>query len=293
MLRPPDAPSLKNVSSHFAFGRNWASYAELIDEPRIAEAKDGLVRLLGRETLAGKSFLDLGCGSGLHAVAAARLGASRIVAVDIDPDAVATTRRVLPRHAPNASFEARELSVFDLAPETCGRFAVVYSWGVLHHTGAMREAMERAAGAVEPGGLFAFALYHRTRMCAFWAGEKRWYSRATPRAQALARKVYVALLRLRFRLAGRDFRAYVAGYKSMRGMDFAHDVHDWLGGYPYESISAPEVEALMRRLGFAHVRSFTTPVTIGLFGSGCDEYVYRRTGNAPDTSSDESQGGTE
>jgi hypothetical protein len=49
----------------------------------------------------------------------------------------------------------------------------------------------------------------------------------------------------------------------------------------------------MRRLGFAHVRSFTTPVTIGLFGSGCDEYVYRRTGNAPDTSSDESQGGTE
>jgi hypothetical protein len=32
----------------------------------------------------------------------------------------------------------------------------------------------------------------------------------------------------------------------------------------------------MRRLGFEHVRSLTTRVTIGLFGSGCDEYVYRR-----------------
>ncbi|MGE5157744.1 MAG: class I SAM-dependent methyltransferase [Gemmatimonas sp.] len=276
MLRPLDAPSLKTVSTHFAFGRNWASYAELIDERRIAEAKDALVRLLGREALAGKTFLDLGCGSGLHAVAAARLGAARIVAIDIDPAAAATTERVLARHAPNASFEVRRLSVFELTAETHDRFAVVYSWGVLHHTGAMREAIELAARAVEPGGLLAFALYHRTRMCGFWRREKRWYSGASPRAQHLARRLYVALLRLRFRLTGRDFHAYVSNYKSLRGMDFAHDVHDWLGGYPYESISAPEVETVMRRLGFEHVRSFTTPVTIGLFGSGCDEYVYRR-----------------
>ena len=276
MLRPLDAPSLKHVSTHFAFGRNWASYAELIDERRIAEAKAALVRLLGRNTLAGKIFLDLGCGSGLHAVAAARLGASRIVALDIDPAAVATTRRVLAKHAPDASFEAHQLSVFDLTPETCGRFEVVYSWGVLHHSGAMREAIERAAGVVEPGGLFAFALYHRTRMCGFWTREKRWYSGASPGLQGLTRKLYVALLRLRFALTGRDFRAYLANYKSMRGMDFAHDVHDWLGGYPYESISAPEVATIMQRLGFEHVQSFTSPVTIGLFGSGCDEYVYRR-----------------
>jgi hypothetical protein len=170
----------------------------------------------------------------------------------------------------------RELSVFDLAPESFRRFAVVYSWGVLHHTGAMREAIEIASRVVEPGGLFAFALYHRTRMCGFWQWEKRWYSRASPHAQERARTAYVALLRLRFRLTGRDFRSYVASYKSQRGMDFAHDVHDWLGGYPYESIAAPEVETFMRRLGFEHVNSFTTPVTIGLFGSGCDEYVYRR-----------------
>ncbi len=269
-------PSLKDVTTHFAFGQNWASYAAIIDDARVAEAERGLLRLLGGDGLAGKSFLDLGCGSGLHAVAAARIGAARIVAIDIDSVAVDTARAVLRQRAPQIASEVHRLSVFDLEPATFGRFDLVYSWGVLHHTGAMREALLRAARMVAPGGYFAFALYHRTRMCGFWRREKRWYAAASPRAQRAARAVYTGLLRLRFALTGGNFRAYVANYQSGRGMDFAHDVHDWMGGYPYESISAAEVEALMRRLGFTHVRSFVTPLTIGLFGSGCDEYFYRR-----------------
>ena len=83
-------------------------------------------------------------------------------------------------------------------------------------------------------------------------------------------------MRMAFLVTRRDFRAYVANYRSQRGMNYLHDVHDWMGGYPYESITAPEVEALMRGLKFAHVRSFTRPTSLGLFGSGCDEYVYRR-----------------
>jgi SAM-dependent methyltransferase len=273
---PAASASLKDVSTHFAFGQNWASYAGIIDDARIAEAERGLARLLGEDGLVGKSFLDIGCGSGLHAVAAARLGTSRIVAVDLDPMAIETARRVLRQHAPGNAAQVRELSVFDLASETLGRFDVVYSWGVLHHTGAMHEALQRTAEVVAPGGLFAFALYHRTRMCGFWRHEKRWYAAASPRSQGAARAVYTALLRLRFLLTGSDFRAFVANYQDQRGMEFVHNVHDWMGGYPYESISADEVEALMRRLGLVHVRSFTSPVTIGFFGSGCDEYVYRR-----------------
>jgi 2-polyprenyl-6-hydroxyphenyl methylase/3-demethylubiquinone-9 3-methyltransferase len=253
-------PALKDLSTHFAFGQNWASYSTIIDDARVAQAERGLVRLLGKEVLAGKSFLDVGCGSGLHAVAVA----------------VETARAVLRQLAPQIPSDVRQLSVFALAPETCGCFDVVYSWGVLHHTGAMHEALQRAAQTVTPGGHFAFALYHRTRMCGFWRREKRWYAAASPRAQRAARAIYTMLLRLRFGLTGGDFRTYVANYQSQRGMEFGHDVHDWMGGYPYESISAPEVETFMRGLGFAHVRSFTSPLTIGLFGSGCDEYVYRR-----------------
>ena len=178
-----------------------------------------------------------------------------------------------------APFRRRQGSILEADyVRSLGTFDVVYAWGVLHHTGALHQALGAAARLVSPGGLFAFALYHRTLMCGLWRREKRWYSAASPQAQRRARAVYVALLRTRFLLAGRDFRAHVAGYQSARGMDFMHDVHDWMGGYPYESILAPEVDALMRRLGFARVRATDTPLTTGLFGSGCDEYLYRRAG---------------
>ena len=142
----------------------------------------------------------------------------------------------------------------------------------------MHEALGAAARLVAAGGVFAFALYHRTLMCGLWRREKRWYSGASLEAQRRARGVYVALLRTAFFLTGRDFQSHVANYHSVRGMDFMHDVHDWMGGYPYESILAPEVDALMQRLGFARVRATDTPLTTGIFGSGCDEYLYRRTG---------------
>ena len=270
------AADRKEPSAQFAFGENWASYAALVDEDRLQEAERGLVRLLGPDTLRGQSLIDIGCGSGLHAAAAGRLGAARVLAVDLDTRSVETAQAVLAQHAPTLAAEVRQASVFDLDPAPLGQFDVVYSWGVLHHTGAMHEAVRGAARLVAPGGLFAFALYRRTRLCGLWRREKRWYAAASPGAQALARNIYVTALRAAFLATGRDFSAYVANYKQSRGMDFSHDVHDWMGGYPYESIGADEVGRMMAELGFAHVRSFTRPKSLGLFGSGCDEYVYRR-----------------
>ncbi|NGX99120.1 MAG: hypothetical protein G4V63_29140 [Candidatus Afipia apatlaquensis] len=37
---------LKKVDTHFAFGKNWASYSKLIDEPQIEQAKKGLLKLI-------------------------------------------------------------------------------------------------------------------------------------------------------------------------------------------------------------------------------------------------------
>ena len=266
-------PSLRDLDSHFAFGQNWANYASLIDEDRVLEAERGLVRLLGTDGLRGRTFLDIGCGSGLHAVAAVRLGATRVVAVDIDPQSVGTASAVLKRFAPSAHAQVREESVFDLDPTTSGTFDIVYSWGVLHHTGAMRDALRAAARLVAPNGVFAFALYRRTLMCGFWSREKRWYAKASPRAQKLARAAFVTWMRLLLR---RHFKSHVANYQSARGMDFDHDVHDWLGGYPYEFDRLRSGRGAHARDGFERVTSFTQPLSHGLLGSGCDEYVYRR-----------------
>jgi SAM-dependent methyltransferase len=262
---------LLDQKSHFAFGKNWASYAKLVTDAQVEEAIAGLRKLAGGD-LEGKRFLDIGCGSGLHALAALRLGASEVVALDIDSDSVTTTRQLLQANASGQRWSTMEASVFDLQPDSIGLFDVVYSWGVLHHTGDMYRALRAAGTLVAPNGRFIFALYRRTRLCWFWKLEKRWYAGAGQAAQARARSIYVGLRR--FVMLG-AFDSYVATYAQRRGMDFYHDVHDWLGGWPYESISPAETDRFMQQLGMRQIRTFVHPVrTNGLFGSGCDEYVY-------------------
>jgi len=214
----------------------------------------------------------------VHALAALRLGAREVVALDIDGDSVATTQALLRARAAGQPWSTRQASVFDLPHDSPGLFDVVYSWGVLHHTGDMYRALRMAAAVVAPQGQFIFALYRRTRLCWVWKVEKKWYMRATPGAQARARTAYVALFRIGVSIAKRcSFRSYLAEYGQRRGMDFYHDVHDWLGGWPYESISPAQTERFMNELGFARVRAFTRAgVELGLLGSGCDEYVYAR-----------------
>lgn len=266
----------RQADTHFAFGKNWASYAALIGDREIAEAKNGMLKLVPGDEFRNHSFLDIGCGSGLHALAAAKLNVSSITAIDIDADSVATAKALLERHAPPMPWRVEQASILDVEADRFGSFDIVYSWGVLHHTGDMWAAIEKAAALVKPGGLFVFALYHATRMDAFWKREKRWYAHASPSAQAVARLVYRSLYRLNHVAKGVSHSEYVKNYRSARGMDFDHDIHDWLGGHPYETALAPDVERKMATLGFKPERVFASPMTRGLLGSGCDEYVYRR-----------------
>jgi 2-polyprenyl-6-hydroxyphenyl methylase/3-demethylubiquinone-9 3-methyltransferase len=273
------ATALKDASSHFAFGENWASYAGSVTEAQLRQAQSGLEKLVGKR-LDGKRFLDIGSGSGVHTVAALKMGAREAMAIDIDARSVQTTRSVLQRFAPGASYRAEQLSVFDLSPDSCGgKFDVTYSWGVLHHTGDLKLALKQAAEMVADDGLLVLAIYRKTWLCPFWKIEKRWYSRAPAGAQRLARRLYEKWFRL---IAGRfdDVDAYLANYSSARGMDFQHDVHDWLGGYPYESLLPDDIERLMAKLGFTLEESFLCVPrrnrSHGLLGSACDEYVFRK-----------------
>lgn len=279
---------LTSESTHFAFGKNWASFAQLVGEAEIVEAERGLRQLLG-DSLKGKTFLDIGCGSGLHSLAALRMGASEVVAIDIDADSAATARAVLQLHAPSYKWNVLHQSVFDRLPSVgtgldpdLTEFDVVYAWGVLHHTGDLYRALRATAERVGPSGLFVFALYRRVWLDAFWGLEKRWYAHASPMAQARVRSIYRLLYAAGLAATGRSFREYVSGYRSKRGMSFEHDVHDWLGGWPYESIGREQVDWLMQERGLVKLK--VQPLQgprffgrdLGLLGSWCDEYVYRR-----------------
>jgi 2-polyprenyl-3-methyl-5-hydroxy-6-metoxy-1,4-benzoquinol methylase len=276
-------PDLKRLETHYEFGKNWQSFSGTVDERSVKFAEEGVLKLLTRDELAGKSFLDIGCGSGIHSLAASRLGVARLTSVDIDPVCIATTKALIQQHGgAGVAHDLREISVFDLSPQDLGTFDIVYSWGVLHHTGSMYEAISRAAAMTSAGGLFVFALYRRTSaiMDKFWTAEKRWYTSASPTARKRADATFKALMRLGFRATGRSYADYVKNYKGVRGADHDHDVSDWMGGYPYEVISPDEVAQTMKNLGFQHVRSFVSS-GIGVFGSGCDEFTYRKMPGAP------------
>src|ERR1700694_782311 len=142
---------LTDRESHFEFGQNWKDYATTINQKRIESAVEGLKKLFP-DGLTGKTFLDIGCGSGLHSLAALLLGAISVTAIDIDENSVSTTRELLTKYADGPRWTAKIASVFDASPDTLGKFDIVYSWGVLHHTGDMWRAIECASRLVKPAG---------------------------------------------------------------------------------------------------------------------------------------------
>jgi cyclopropane fatty-acyl-phospholipid synthase-like methyltransferase len=267
--------NLLERKSHFEFGENWKAYSKKIDQRRIDFAIEGLIKLFP-EGLVGKTFLDIGCGSGLHSLAALKLGAASVLAIDLDENSVETTKQLLTQFSPHANWKASVVSIFDTSPQALGTFDIVYSWGVLHHTGDMWRAIEQATALVKPGGCLAIAIYAATAFDSLWKIEKRVYAHAPRPLQWLIRQIYMGALLARKALLGQNPIAYVRDYSRSRGMHFSHDAHDWLGGYPYETARAGELSARICARGFAELRSFVMPDAVGLFGTGCSEFIFVR-----------------
>lgn len=259
----------------FAFGENWLSYADTLDPGKIDEAVASLRAFFPSDRIRGARFLDIGCGSGLFSLAAVKLGAREVVAVDYDPDSVAAATSVLERHAPTGAWRCMRDDVLAMTPERLGDFDIVYSWGVLHHTGEMYRAIDSASKFVKPGGSFLIALYGKTRFCGFWEWEKRCYARFKPWFPILAKSLYKPMVLLRLLLGGQNPKRYIETYRTRRGMNWHHDVEDWLGGYPYESITPEDATRFVTARGFVCRRSVTES-RVGVFGTGCDEYLFER-----------------
>lgn len=270
------AANLTEVSTHYEFGANWKDYSSKVDKEAIRQAEAGLLKLIPGEAITGKSFLDIGSGSGLHSLAALRLGARSVTAVDIDPDSVETTRAMLKANGVEANADVRLVSILSSAAEELGTYDIVYSWGVLHHTGAMWEAIEKAASHVAGGGLFVLAIYQKTPLCGAWKIEKRIFTNGISFVRSLIRVPFIAAFKAGLMLTGRSPSKYIENYKGARGMNFYNDIDDWLGGYPYESASESEVIEFVEKLGFAREWASDLTPKLGLFGTPCSEFRFRR-----------------
>ncbi len=175
----PDADDLR-----FQFGTNWADYVRRhFSDERVDIARRHLLAVLKLDDLKGRTFLDIGCGSGLHSLAALRAGAERIVSFDYDRNSVATTMKLRQMSGAPERWSAMQGSVLDRAfVDQLPKSDIVYSWGVLHHTGSMWNAIENASRCLHDTSVFYIALYstdvYTNPPASYWLDVKREYNRA-------------------------------------------------------------------------------------------------------------------
>jgi 2-polyprenyl-6-hydroxyphenyl methylase/3-demethylubiquinone-9 3-methyltransferase len=221
--------------------------------------------------------LDIGCGSGINGIAFLKLGASSITCTDIDEICVKTTKENFSRIFKNiGNWKVVLEDVLHPREIVNKKYDVVYSWGVLHHTGNLKKAIRNAAHYCLPEGLLVVALYRKTKLDYFWKVEKTIYVNTPRFFKRLIEIVYAVLLLSSKSLRGQHPFQFIRNYESKRGMSFWSDVRDWLGGLPYETVSSGEVKEYASELGFHLVKEFTSKDTWGVFGSGCDEFVFSK-----------------
>jgi 2-polyprenyl-3-methyl-5-hydroxy-6-metoxy-1,4-benzoquinol methylase len=264
--------------SQFDFGENWKSFSvSALTAERVELARADFRGLMESVPLPGRTFLDIGFGQGLALCLAREMGA-RCYACDINSkcvEALQVTARFFPEVDP-FSIPLIVGSILDdsileklrqIQPvREAGGFDIVHSWGVLHHTGAMNDAIRRAASLVRQRGHLIVAIYNTHWTSPIWYFIKRAFV-AMP---ALVQQIFIALFVPLIFIA----KAAVTRrnpLKKERGMDFYHDVIDWIGGYPYEYATIGEIKTLFESLGFQLERTIPAAVP-----TGCNQFVFRR-----------------
>lgn len=257
----------------FSFGENWKRYAEELDEEQIAEAIRGLKELLQVDDLRGMSFLDIGSGSGVHSLAAWRLGARPVVSFDYDRDSVECTAAVRDGAGAPEDWTVLGGSALDEHfMRELGPADIVYSWGVLHHTGKMWDAIKLAATPCQAeGSIYCIGIYNRKPVLStLIRGVKRAYVGSGAIGKFLIKWSYWCAVTVYRLITGKGVLSEMREYQKNRGMNYWRDLEDWVGGYPFECATVDEVVSFVLPLGFdlRHLRAARSY-------AGVSQYVFR------------------
>jgi len=248
----------------FEFGKNWNNYIQkYLNEDRVQKAIESLQKFTGLVDFKDKTFIDIGCGSGLFSLAAYKLGAKKIISLDVDKSSVECCEYLCEKENSPHNWE---ITVGDALNSefitSLGEFDIVYSWGVLHHTGNMWAAISNVSKLIKKGGLFYIAIYNKADgLCIhpdgrpgsskFWYKFKKWFVARSEKTQNTLTNIIAGIQIFSYLLRLKNPYTEIGNHsKNFRGMSWLIDIKDWLGGYPYEYASAGEIFLFMKKNGF-------------------------------------------
>jgi len=262
--------SVERTDITFSFGENWRSFVTTLTEQDIQRSAEDITAWLPKEQILGKVVIDIGSGSGIHSLCFHKLGAARLVSFDVDPSSVDATKTLWRAAGSPATWEVHEASI--LAPDTIRRFPpadLVYSWGVLHHTGDIWKAIDNASRMVLPHGYLWIAIYQGGPTYPKHLALKQRYNAASRWGKRWLEARTIGRIMAYRAIHGQNPFAWNA--KQARGMTVYHDLIDWLGGLPYEVALEDEVLQFCRARGFVLER-----IRVSAEG-GCSRYLFRRS----------------
>lgn len=252
----------------FNFGNNWKDYSNsVLMESNLKEAVDSLDNLVGKDLISNKTFLDIGCGSGLFSIAAVKLGAKTVLGFDLSKESVDVSKQNTKRFlGEEADIKFFQRSVFECTPDNIGKFDIVYSWGVLHHTGDMWSAILNSMNLVEDKGLLVIAIYNRHWSSPIWKRIKYIYNISPLFLQKIMIFVFYFII-----IVTKFLVTFKNPLKLKRGMKFYYNVIDWVGGYPYEYATQEEIIQFCKNKNFNLIKTVKAGVP-----TGCNEFVFQK-----------------